>query len=55
MTEMAFREVLVTQVKEVLRASLAGLGKCPAVARAGVSVKTGGPVYPGYSGGRACP
>src|SRR5258708_12132719 len=37
---MAFREVLVTQVKEVLRAWLAGLGKRPAARRAGVDVKT---------------
>ena len=37
---MAFREVLVTEVKEVLRAWLAGLGKRPAAARAGVNVKT---------------
>lgn len=37
---MAFREVLVTEVKEVLRAWLAGLGKRPAAARAGVDVKT---------------
>ena len=36
---MAFREVLVTQVREVLRAWLAGAGKRPA-ARAGVDVKT---------------
>src|SRR6058998_3411254 len=33
---MAFREVLVTQVKEVLRAWLAGAGKRPAARRAGV-------------------
>jgi hypothetical protein len=32
-------EVLVTEVKEVLRAWLAGLGKRPAAARAGVNVK----------------
>ena len=37
---MAFREVLVTQVKEVLRAWLAGAGKRPAGRRAGVDVKT---------------
>jgi hypothetical protein len=37
---MAFREVLVTQVKEVLRAWLEGQGKRPAAARAGVNVKT---------------
>src|SRR5260370_35596393 len=37
---MAFREVLVTQVKEVLRAWLAGLGKRPAARRAGVDGKT---------------
>lgn len=37
---MAFREVLVTEVKEVLRAWLAGCGKRPAAARAGVDVKT---------------
>jgi hypothetical protein len=37
---MAFREVLVTQVKEVLRAWLAGAGKRPAARRAGVDVKT---------------
>ena len=37
---MAFREVLVTEVREVLRAWLAGLGKRPAAARAGVDVKT---------------
>jgi transposase len=37
---MAFREVLVTQVYEVLRAWLAGAGKRPAAARAGVDVKT---------------
>jgi transposase len=37
---MTFREVLVTEVKEVLRAWLAGLGKRPAAARAGVNVKT---------------
>ena len=35
MAGMAFREVLVTEVKEVLRAWLAGLGKRPAAARAG--------------------
>jgi transposase len=40
MAWMAFREVLVTEVKEVLRAWLAGLGKRPAAARAGVNVKT---------------
>ena len=37
---MAFREVLVTQVVEVLRAWLAGQGKRPAAKRAGVDVKT---------------
>ena len=37
---MAFREVLVTQVKEVLRAWLGGAGKRPAARRAGVDVKT---------------
>jgi transposase len=37
---MAFREVLVTEVREVLRAWLAGAGKRPAAARAGVNVKT---------------
>src|ERR1700758_3767545 len=37
---MAFREVLVTKVKEVLRAWLAGQGKRPAAGRAGVNVKT---------------
>src|SRR5260370_4028292 len=37
---MAFREVLVTQVKEVLRAWLAGQGKRPAARRADVDVKT---------------
>lgn len=37
---MAFREVLVTEVKEVLRAWLAGAGKRPAARRAGVNVKT---------------
>ena len=37
---MAFREVLVTQVKEVLRAWLAGAGKRPAARRANVDVKT---------------
>jgi len=37
---MAFREVLVIQVKEVLRAWLAGAGKRPAAGRAGVDVKT---------------
>ena len=37
---MAFREVLVTQVKEVLRAWLAGAGKRPAARRADVDVKT---------------
>ena len=31
---MAFREVLVTQVREVLRAWLAGAGKRPAARRA---------------------
>jgi len=39
---MAFREVLVTQVVEVLRAWLAGQGKRPAARRAGVDVKTTG-------------
>lgn len=39
---MAFREVLVTQVKEVLRAWLGGAGKRPAARRAGVDVKTAG-------------
>jgi len=37
---MAFQEVLVTQVREVLRAWLAGAGKRPAARRAGVDVKT---------------
>jgi transposase len=37
---MAFREVLVAQVREVLRAWLAGAGKRPAARRAGVDVKT---------------
>jgi hypothetical protein len=37
---MAFREVLVTQVREVLRAWLAGAGKRPAARRADVNVKT---------------
>src|SRR2546421_715306 len=37
---MAFREVLVTQVREVLRAWLAGAGKRPAARRAGGGVKT---------------
>ena len=37
---MAFREVLVTEVREVLRAWLAGQGKRPAARRAGVNVKT---------------
>ena len=37
---MAFREVLVTQVREVLRAWLAGAGKRPAARRAGVDVTT---------------
>ena len=37
---MAFREVQVTEVKEVLRAWLAGQGKRPAAQRAGVNVKT---------------
>jgi len=37
---MAFREVLVRQVREVLRAWLAGAGKRPAARRAGVDVKT---------------
>lgn len=37
---MAFREVLVTQVREVLRAWLEGAGKRPAARRAGVDVKT---------------
>jgi hypothetical protein len=37
---MAFREVLVTEVREVLRAWLAGAGKRPAAIRAGVNVKT---------------
>src|SRR5260221_9189165 len=37
---MAFREVVVTQVKEVLRAWLAGAGKRRAARRAGVDVKT---------------
>src|SRR6266571_7531001 len=37
---MAFREVLVTQMREVLRAWLAGAGKRPAARRAGVDVKT---------------
>jgi hypothetical protein len=40
MAGMAFREVLVTQVREVLRAWLEGRGKRPAAARAGVDVKT---------------
>jgi hypothetical protein len=37
---MTFREVLVTEVVEVLRAWLEGCGKRPAAARAGVDVKT---------------
>jgi transposase len=40
MAGMAFREVLVTEVFEVLRAWLSGQGKRPAAARAGVNVKT---------------
>ena len=38
--EMAFREVLVTEVREVLRAWLARAGKRPAARRADVDVKT---------------
>ncbi len=49
---MAFREVLVTEVKEVLRAWLAGLGKRPAAARGGER-EDGGPVYPGRPGSGA--
>jgi hypothetical protein len=37
---MAFREVLVTQVREVLRAWLAGAGERQAARRSGVDVKT---------------
>jgi transposase len=37
---MAYREVLMTEVKEVLRAWLSGQGKRPAARRAGVNVKT---------------
>ena len=37
---MALPEVLVTQVREVLRTWLAGAGKRPAARRAGVDVKT---------------
>jgi hypothetical protein len=37
---MVFREVLVTQVTQVLRAWLAGAGKRPAARRADVDVKT---------------
>jgi len=37
---VAYREVLVTEVYEVLRAWLDGCGKRPAAARAGVNVKT---------------
>jgi transposase len=37
---MAFLEVLVTQVREILRAWLGGAGKRPAASRAGVDVKT---------------
>jgi transposase len=37
---MAFREVSVLEVKEVLRAWLGGAGKRPAAERAGVNVKT---------------
>ena len=48
---MAFREVLVTEVKEVLRAWLAGLGKRPAAARAGVNPRP----RPGISGPRRRP
>src|SRR5215469_2171002 len=40
MAGMAFREVLVTEVREVLRAWLAGQGKRPAARRAQVNVKT---------------
>ena len=36
---MAFREVLVTQVREVLRAWLAGAGKRPGARGAGVDVR----------------
>ena len=36
---MAFREVLVRQVREVLRAWLAGTGKRPAARPAGVDLK----------------
>jgi hypothetical protein len=39
MAGMTFREVLVTEVKEVLRAWPARLGKRLAAARAGVNVK----------------
>ena len=52
MAGMAFREVLVTEVKEVLRAWLAGLGKRPAAARGGER-EDGGPVYPGRPGSGA--
>jgi transposase len=37
---MAFQEVLVTQVREILRAWLGGAGKRPAARRANVDVKT---------------
>src|ERR1700741_4020674 len=40
MAGMAFREVLVTEVREVLRAWLEGQGKRPAARRAQVNVKT---------------
>lgn len=37
---MTFLEILVTQVREGLRAWLAGAGKRPAATRAGVDMKT---------------
>jgi hypothetical protein len=48
---MSFREVLVTQVREVLRAWLAGAGKRPAAGRAGVGREDGRAVYQCGAGG----
>jgi len=52
---VAYREVLVTEVYEVLRASLGGCGKRPAAARGGVNVKTAARYYPGGAGGGSGP
>ena len=52
---MAFREVAVIEIREVLRAWLAGAGLRQVAAQAGVDRKTARRYVAGRGGGRAGP